>query len=248
MPVRLLILVLVAHVAACERAPSELRVYAASSLAEVTAAFADELEANTHVELAGSQVLRLQILEGAPADVFMSANERLVQELVEGGHCRDASAVAAGELVLVVPADNPGGVRSFEDLAQVESIVVAQPEVPAGRYTEQLLRLAEGRYGAERVEAIRRRIRSRESNVRLVRAKIALGEADAAFIYRSDVDPAAMRIIELPMGVCANYWACEVLPLREGSAAARAAWMRLLHSERGRALFEEHGFAPPETP
>lgn len=124
----------------------------------------------------GSSTLATQIVEGAPVDVFASADERNMQTVVDEGLASDPQIFATNTLVIAVPAKNPANVTSLEDLKNVVTVLCA-PEVPCGAASEILLKNA----GVEITPA------SFEQNVTSVLAKVAAGEADAGLVYRTDV-------------------------------------------------------------
>lgn len=228
-----------------EREP--LLVFAASSLTEAFEALEPAFEAahpDTDVQLtfAGSQVLRLQIEQGAPASVFASADRAHVDALVAADALHDPQPFARGELALIVPADSP--IERFDQLAEAERIVVGSPSVPVGRYTRTLLERAESTHGRGFVEAIRAHIASEESNVRLVRAKIELGEADAAFVYRTDARDARTVPIPPELNVAARY----TIGVAPGAPSEAEAFVAFVRSAEGRAILERHGFEPEGAP
>lgn len=231
----------------------ELRVYAASSLTEVFRDLEARFEAkhphvDVRIELAGSQVLRLQIEEGAPADVFASANPEHVQALLEADLVEGAETFAANDLVVVVPLGNPAGIRSLADLSKAERLVVGTESVPVGRYTLRLLERASTAYGAEFGDAVMKRIVSRESNVRLVRAKVELAEADAAVVYRTDAAGSdALQVVEIPpaLNVQAEYRVAVVSRSSHTDWARR--WVDLVLSDPGRQALRQRGFSVDDS-
>ena len=226
-----------------------LHVYAASSLAESFSAMEHAFEAahpDTDVVLAfaGSQVLRLQIEQGAPADVFASADPAHMQALVERGRVRDGHIFAHNQLVLIVPPANPARIESFRDLRRASRLVIGTENVPVGSYARRVLRRAEAAGDGGFAASVLARVASEESNVRLVRAKVELGEADAAIVYRSDtVAAGGVRAIEIPpaLNVNADY----SIGIVEGGVNPdlAAAWLAFVLSRQGRKLLARHGFA-----
>lgn len=187
-----------------------LIVFAASSLTDAFEELAADFEAaHPGVEVlfnfAGSSDLAAQLAEGAPADVFASANQRQMDMAQLAGRIRSARRVfAQNRLALIVPADNPANIQDLGDLmgANVQ-IIVAARNVPVRDYTDAMLQRMEGdpRYGIGYRLAFVGNVVSEESNVRQVTAKIALGEADAGIVYVSDVTPdlrAAVTLIPIP--------------------------------------------------
>jgi molybdate transport system substrate-binding protein len=246
-------------VAACGPSASDggtLNVYAASSLTE---AFGDmerifeamHPDADVALTFAGSQVLRLQIEQGAPADVFASANPAHTEALADEGLVSMAWTFAHNELVVVVPLDDPAGIASFAELADAERIVVGAESVPVGRYTREALERARATLGSDFTERVMARVVSEETNVRLARAKVELGEADAAVVYRTDAASSdRVRTIEVPpeVNVRADYLiGLVVTPGESDSARGRlaAAWIELVRSPEGQAVLRRHGFTIP---
>jgi molybdate transport system substrate-binding protein len=227
-----------------------LNVYAASSLTE---AFGDlergfeaaHPEIEVRLTLAGSQVLRLQIEQGAPADVFASANPDHMQALAEEGLAHDARAFATNDLVLIVPLDDPADIESFEQLPRARRVVIGTENVPVGRYAREVLALASRQMGGDFEERVLSHVVSEESNVRLARAKVELGEADAAIVYRTDaMSSDRVRVVAIPpeMNVRASY----VIGMVGSAAEQRQAavlWVDWVLSQEGRAALRRRGFS-----
>ena len=231
-------------VTGCERRDSvhaPLTIFAASSLTEafrdLSTAFSQRTGApQPTLVFGGSQILRLQIEHGAPAD------PKHMNALIASGHVEKSEVFAYNELALIVPKDNPAAIRELSELPRARRLVVGAPEVPIGIYTRELFDRAERSLGPELVASMRARIVSEESNVRLVRAKVELGEADAAIVYRTDLSD-TVRAIEIPseLAVRASY----SIALVAGSSQRAAAedWIAFVESAVGRAVLHEHGFA-----
>lgn len=234
------------HPGGPERQP--LRVFAASSLTDAFREMAGAFEGahpDTEVVLvfAGSQILRLQIEQGAPADVFASANPQHMEALVEGGLVSGERVLARNELVVIVPPANPAGIESFADLVRAKRIVIGTPNVPVGAYAREALRRAGAEAGGGAfAHAVLGRVVSEESSVRLVRAKVELGEADAAIVYRTDAVPGRVRTVQLPPR--ANVRARYLLGMVEGAENADGAerWAEFAASPAGRRILTRHGF------
>ncbi|HLU08163.1 MAG TPA: molybdate ABC transporter substrate-binding protein, partial [Oceanobacillus sp.] len=161
-----------------------LLVFAAASLTDAFEEIATAFEAeNPGVDVlfnfAGSSALATQLVEGAPADVFASANTRQMRVAIEAGRIAEQPLVFARNwLVLITPADNPANIESLRDLANPGvKLVVAAPEVPVRVYTDVMLaRLASvPTYGSAYRTAVLANIVSEEDNVRQVFLKVALG-------------------------------------------------------------------------
>lgn len=225
-----------------------LTVLAASSLSEVFREVEDTFEAmsprvDVQLVLSGSQVLRLQIEQGVRADVFASANESHMDALVEGAHVEKSWVIARNELVIIVPRANPAGIERFEQLANARRLVLGTAHVPVGIYARQMLERAGAQLGEGFVQAVKQSVVSEESNVRLVRTKVALGEADAAIVYRTDaLSSDAVRAVPIPerFNVRAKY---PIGVLKRALHPAEAGELvSFLRSPRGQTLLARHGF------
>ena len=126
----------------------------------------------------------------------------------------------------------------FGDLADAERVVIGTPSSPVGQYAREALDLARETEGPALISAIFARVASEESNAGLVRAKVLLGEADAAFVYRTDALHADLRALELPRPVHATY---VIAPTRTENDAA-AAFAGYVQSDEAQALLRELGF------
>jgi molybdate transport system substrate-binding protein len=227
-----------------------VRVLAAASLVEAfteMAAAYGRAHPGQHVELtfAGSQVLATQIEHGTSADVFASADMAHAEALARGGLLRPARTFARNKLVVVAPA-RPGRVRGLEDLSRPGvRLVLAAPNVPAGRYAGELLSALEARggYGAGFRARVEANVVSRETSVRAVLAKVALGEADAGIVYRTDAASSdKVREVGLPAGteVQAEY-AIGVL-VRSPAGPRAEAFVAFVLGPAGRSILLRHGF------
>jgi molybdate transport system substrate-binding protein len=232
----------------------EILIFAAASLTDAFLAIEGDVEsANPGVDLvfnfAGSQTLVTQLIEGAPADVFASANNAQMDAAIdEGVISGEPVEFARNSLAIVVPADNPGGVQSIADLDNDGvRIVLASEDVPVGGYSRTSICAAE----AAGVESegfsarVARNVVSNETNVRSVLAKIALGEADAGIVYASDItsDVAGDVVaIEIPadLNVVASY---PIATVDGGRAEAAAAFISYVLSPSGQARLAEFGFS-----
>jgi molybdate transport system substrate-binding protein len=186
-----------------------LTVFAAASLTDAFEEIATAFEAeNAGVDVlfnfASSSDLAAQLAEGAPTDVFASANNTQMNV------ARDAERIAGrpytfvkNRLVLIVPADNPDGITTLRDLSNEGiQLVIAAPDVPVRTYTDTLLErlAADPAYGEEYRTAVLAKVVSEEQNVRQVSAKVALGEADAGIVYVSDVTlDISEQVIAIPI-------------------------------------------------
>ncbi len=172
------------------RADGPATVYAASSLTEVF----PKVSPSARFQFAGSNQLAIQITRGAPADVFASASPIYTRDLYRNGLVGKPRMFATNSLVLAVPRSNPAKIHSVFDLAKRPKLklVVAGQKVPIGLYTREVLK----RLGLLRV--LRKAV-SQEPDVKGIVGKLALGEADAGFVYATDVRAASSRLVAIPL-------------------------------------------------
>jgi molybdate transport system substrate-binding protein len=170
---------------------SRITIFAASSLTDVF----PKVDRRPRFSFAASSTLAEQIRQGAPADVFASADLRNPRQLRSAGICGAPRVFATNALVVVSPRANPGNVRTVFDLRRPGlKIVIAKQGVPIGDYTRKVLR----KLGLWR--AVLANVVSQEPDARGVLAKVALGEADAGVVYRTDAATVTtrVRVIRLP--------------------------------------------------
>ncbi|RLK52928.1 molybdate ABC transporter substrate-binding protein [Microbacterium telephonicum] len=221
----------------------ELTVYAAASLKSAFDELATQFEAQ-HPQLDvrpvtydGSSTLATQLIEGAPADVFASADEKNMQKVTDAGLAPDPALFATNTLTLVVPAGNPAGITGLDDLADPDrTIVLCAPEVPCGAASATLLQNA----------GISASVDSLEQNVTAVLAKVAAGEADAGLVYVTDA--ATTDDVEtVPTegaGAVVNRYPIAALAGAANPAAA-AAFVAFVRSDDGRSVLSALGFGAP---
>ena len=240
-------------------APRELIVFAAASLTDAMTDLEQIFEAahpgvDVLMNFGGSSRLATQLQEGAPADVFASANEAQMANVVEAGVVDGSPRLfASNRLVIITPAANPAGIEEMADLARPGvSLILAVPGVPIRDYSDQIvagLSTPDG-LGADFGDAVYANLVSEEDNVRQVVAKVALGEADAGMVYTSDVTPDVaddLLTVAIPddVNVVATY---PIAPLTGGHAPdLGAAFVDLVLSEKGRAVLIKWGFGPVDA-
>ncbi len=233
--------------ATSDTTPQALTILAAGSLTgaytDISVAFeASHPDIEVTLSFAGSQALATQIRHGIGADVFASANAAHIDALAEEGLVGPSRPFASNAIVLAVPADRPGP-ADLEHLPDVESLVVGTPEVPVGHYTEQLLDAAQARYGDAWRAQVESRIVSREPSVRLVAAKLAMGETDAAMVYATDVvDVAGLEAVALPSDLAPAVTYHHALVTDTPSAELAEAWMAFVEGPRGQDALQGRGF------
>ena len=226
--------------------PPTLLVSAAASLSEVIGAVADRFEEERGVRIllnvAGSQTLAVQIIEGAPVDVFISADVLQMERVVEAGRIHAARRVdlLSNRLVIVVPSDRAGTVTRPEDLLEpaIERIALGDPEaVPAGVYARNYLE-TQGLWGPLRARVVP------ANSVRAALRAVEAGTVDAGIVYRTDVRTAAGVVIAFPVppedGPSIVYPAAVVADAPSPAEAAR--FLDYLRSDTARRRFDRAGF------
>jgi molybdate transport system substrate-binding protein len=213
-------------------------VYAAASLTDVL----PKVSPGSRFQFAGSNQLALQIRNGAPADVFASASPIYTQDLFRDGLVERPRLFATNSLVLAVPRSNPANIRTVQDLARRPKLklVVAGAKVPIGLYTREVLK----RLGLLRV--LRKAV-SQEPDVKGIVGKLALGQADAGFIYRTDVQAASSRLKAIPLPTRAQPTVRYEIALVKGTSN-RASALELVADvlgEDGRRELRRAGFGLP---
>ncbi|MFH1913797.1 MAG: molybdate ABC transporter substrate-binding protein [Pseudomonadota bacterium] len=227
----------------------DLIVSAAASLTDAfgdikTAFEAEHPGVNVIMNFAASGALFRQMAQGAPVDVFASADHKWMERAVDEGFLdKEAVAVfARNDLVLAVPVDNPAAVRGLGDLTgdRVGTIGLATPETsPAGQYTRTALSQA-GLYAALAPKLIF------GETVRQILDYIARGEVDCGFVFHTDAIKAGKAVAvvaEIPLGTPITY---PIAAVSESADPAMArAFVDFVTSDAGAAMLEAHGFARP---
>ncbi len=224
---------------AAPAAAQAVNVYAATSLTDVLPA----LDKAPKYSFGGSNTLQLQIERGAPADVFASASPREAQALFHEGRCSRPVTFAINRLVLLIPNANPGNVTSVYSLRSGgRRISIGQAGVPIGAYTRTLLKRL-------RLSSILSTNRvSQQSNVGQVSSQVALGSADAGFVYYTDglAVKDRTKMIGLPRWAQppVRYMICAVKRPGVDSAGAKA-FIAKVTGRAGRGALKAHGFGVP---
>ncbi|HXF98540.1 MAG TPA: molybdate ABC transporter substrate-binding protein [Gaiellaceae bacterium] len=217
--------------------PGPLTIYAAASLTDAFRA----LDPAQRYSFAGSNTLQAQIRNGAPADLFASASPLNTQRLYREGLVLRPVAFASNRLALIVPRSNPARIASVYDLRRKPvRLVVANPAVPLGAYTRQALR----KLG---LSSVLSKVVSQETDVRAVTGKVALGQADAGFVYVTDARVVRDRVlvIRLPARAQPRVRYEIAVVARSTRKADAQAWIKRLLSRRAQAVLRSFGFLPP---
>jgi molybdate transport system substrate-binding protein len=217
-----------------------LTVFAAASLTDVFPDLGERLEEQhpgLHVQFtfAGSSALAAQLLQGAPADVFASADESHMARVVEADLARDPEVFAQNVLMVAVPLDNPGNVSGLADFDREElDLAVCAAEVPCGAAAQKLFDVLD-------IAAVPD---TYEEDVRAVLTKVQLGEVDAGLVWFSDVVAAGPTVLAFapPESVLAETeYPIAPLAAAPNPEAARV-FVDLVLSEEGRAALSRAGF------
>jgi molybdate transport system substrate-binding protein len=214
-----------------------LTVFAAASLTDVF----ERMDPDARFNFAGSDELAEQIGQGAPADVYASASGVHAERLHADGLIEEPVSFATNRLVLIVPRDNPAGIVSIFNLGRPDvGIAIGAEGVPVGDYARRAL---------ERLDAsaVLENIVSEEQDVKGVVGKVAFGEADAGFVYATDVAAAAEDVIAIQLPAAAQPEITYSIAIVEDSEEVAAAeeFIDAIRSTRGRRLLQEAGFGLP---
>lgn len=187
----------------------------------------------------GSSTLVTQILQGAPADIFASADQPNMQKLVEGGLADGKPTVfTQNKLQIVVRAGNPKKITGLADLARPDLVVdLCAPAVPCGNYATQAFARAN----------VKVTPKSQEQDVKAVVTKVSLGEADAGIVYTTDVKAGGTTVegIDIPLdqNVIATYPIVRVKGTKNPTTAN--AFIDWVVSAKGQGVLTQFGFTSP---
>ncbi|MGY1601437.1 molybdate ABC transporter substrate-binding protein [Geodermatophilus sp. SYSU D00815] len=221
-----------------------LTVFAAASLTDVFTALGDRLagdnpELDVRFNFAGSSALATQITEGAPADVFASADEARMAVVTGAGlQGEDPTVFTENLLEIAVPPGNPAGITGLADFADADlALAVCAPEVPCGAAAEQVFETA----------GVTARPDTLEEDVRAALTKVELGEVDAALVYATDVRSAGDAVEGIPFPEAEQavnrYPICTLAGAPNPEAAQ--AFVDLVLSDEGQQALEDAGFRAP---
>ena len=245
----LLIAALATIALACGSADAESReevlLFAAASLTDAMEEIGSAFEAansdfDVRLNLAGSSSLRVQILEGAPADVFASADSANMERVIEAGDAASSSGLADNLLQIAVPAGNPGEITGLADFARDDLLIgLCDAGVPCGDLGRQALANA----------GVVAAVDTNEPDVRALLVKIEAGELDAGVVYVTDVRAAGDRVEGVPIPSHVNV--ATTYRIAELSAAPNPvgadAFVSFALSEAAQAILGRHGFSVPAS-
>lgn len=191
-------------------------VLAAASLTDTFKELATTFEeqnpgAKVNLSFGGSSALLAQIQQGAPADVFASADEARMDDALRDSLVNDPEIFVRNRPIIIVPADNPAGIQELQDLAKPGArLVLEQEGVPIAEYSKEIRSNANSEYGEGFEHRVFDNIVSTEADVKAAANRVALGEADETFVYISDVAPEIehqVKVVEIPenLNVMATY-------------------------------------------
>ena len=234
---------------------ADLTIYGAASLKGVLEKAKSTYEAafpgtTLTISTDSSAALEAQIEQGAPADVFLSADTANPQKLVDAGLADgDAVVFAGNELTVIVPADNPAAIQSPADLARPGvKVIAAGDEVPITKYATKLIAnlASEAGYPADFAAGYAANVVSKEDNVKAVVAKVELGEGDAGIVYVTDAAAStAVATIDVPDGANVPATYAGVAVRASPNVAAGRAFLTWLAGPDGQAILAGFGFLPP---
>jgi molybdate transport system substrate-binding protein len=239
--------------------PVTLNVFAAASLKAAFTKIGDQFHAaysNVTVtfNFAGSDALAAQINQGAPADVFASANIKQMNTVVTAGGI-DSSTVqtfAHNRLVVVLPKNNPANIMTLQDLAKSGiRVVLAAKTVPAGQYALVFLQKASAdpTFGSSYQANVLKNVVSYEADVASVLAKVSLGEADAGIVYVTDAETKTDTTTTLAIPDNLNVIAVYPIAVVKASANATEAqqFADYVNGPDGQAVLASYGFIAGST-
>jgi molybdate transport system substrate-binding protein len=227
--------------AEARRATARMNVFAAASLTEAFPKF----DGSQKYNFAGSDALAAQIRLGAPADIFAAAGPDAPQALYRAGLVERPVTFATNKLVLAVPSANPAGITSIYDIEKPGvKLLIGTPTVPIGAYTRQVL----GYLGI--TSDVMPNVVSQEKDVKAISSKVALGTADAGFMYATDARAVAGQVKLIPVPVWAQppvRYQIAIVKSTQHRADA-VAFIKRLTGRAGRKLLVDNGFGVPKLP
>lgn len=222
-----------------------IRVFTAASLADAMTEMSDAFaevhrtgeggELSVELNVAGSATLREQILAGAPGDVFVSANEQIMEDVAAAGELHgSAQAVAGNSMALIMPPDNPGDVAAVADLDRPGLLIgLCAPGVPCGDFAAALLAKA----------SLDPPVATFEDDVRALTTRVIAGELDVAVVYHSDVVAAGEAVASVAISDDVNVMTVSTAAVLGTSSTPEVAQMFIdfALSAPGQQILQRHG-------
>jgi len=230
-----------------------LTILAASSLTDAFGELAKTFEkrnpgAEVRTSFGASSEMLAQIQQGAPADVFASADQENMDTAVKNGLVAGKPEIfVKNREVVMVPKDNPANIQSLRDVAKPNiKLVLAEDEVPATEYAKEILHKASAQYGDGFEKDVLSNVVSREADVRASVNRVTVGDADATFGYASDYTPVRdrVKVVRIPpdLNIVETYPVAALKDARNPELAME--WIALVTSEEGQRVLKEWGFEP----
>lgn len=238
-------------------AATTCNVFAAASLTktfpDIQAAFKEANPQYANVEFVnnfqGTDALVAQIEQGAPADVFAAASTKYGKQLADKGLTETPVNFCQNKLIVILPANNPGGISSLEDLAASgKKIAIGSESVPVGTYTRTVLKNLSTGFGADYADKIMANVVTQAEKVTAITSSVTLGEVDAGFVYATDATAAKDKVKVLDI---ANEFQSDPLPTypiavvkTNQSGDVAQAFIDFVLSDAGQKVLQQYDFLP----
>ncbi|MDB4897606.1 MAG: modA [Firmicutes bacterium] len=231
--------------------PKEVTVFAAAQLTESWTEMKTAFErknpgVKVTLNFAGSQIIRTQIEQGAPADVFASASLEHMDAVIKQGLATDQKPFSFNSLAVLVPKNNPAQITSLKDLADKHyRLVVGVPEVPIGYYARQVLDNASKEYGPTYKAKVLANVASLETDTKKVASRVSLGQADVSIAYVTDVTPkmaASVTVIPVPDQFNVLSTNTVTVLTRAPHPTWAKQWVDFVFSDEGQAIMAKYQF------
>lgn len=235
---------------------TEVQVFAASvmteSFGEIKRLFEKtHPEVDVKLSFAATSVLRFQVEQGSTPEVFESADAKNMEALVKKGFIATKPLpIAHNRIAVIIPAANPGKIRSLADLARPNlALVGCAADVPVGAYTLEVLGKLDksGKFGKDFGKRVKANFHSLEPNVKGIVAKVMLGDADAGFCYVSDLNAnVAKKVRIIPIPDKYNVLASHYIGIVKGCPNAKLGrqFITTVLSPTGQAILQRNGLIP----
>lgn len=244
-----------AHAAGTEKAQTLIAFVAANATDPFNSVIRSFDQAHPGVDVqasyTGTQILQTQLQQGAPDDLFLSADLSHIVEIQREGLVSDFFPVSRDDEVIVVPKSNPAHITSLQDLAtEPVSLIIGVTSVPIGKYTREIFQRADRVYGPEFSDSALQHVVSEEVNVKQILEKVALGDAEAGVVYQTDVTPnvrSEVNVIRIPSSlnvIATNYIA---VPVHAPHPRLARELLAMMLSPSGQAIFRSFGYQPLHT-